>query len=239
MSSPPQRRQSTLPRDSVVQPPPSLTYLLRRLEAATSRLEDIASSVPGLDPNNAATSTSHLNGTPILSVHSTPSVTPTPAVNVQAASPAPPEDLPKEIEDFDKIINGELASFMKVSEMDPALVELATALKTTLQEERTILYVATKAKKPVEGSKEYIALYDGMSKNMMAINDIQDKNKNMQLKNHMALVADAAQALTWIAIDNKPADYLGELFGGAQIWGNNILRAYKDKLVRWTIGEIC
>lgn len=120
---------------------------------------------------------------------------------------------------------------MKLSEMDPALVELAAALKKTLQEERTILYIATKAKKPAEGSKEYISLYDGITKNMVAINDLQDKNKNIQLKNHMSLVADATQALTWIAIDNKPADYLGELFGGAQIWGDKILRAYKDKLV--------
>lgn len=81
-----------------------LTRIIYRLEAATSRLEDIASSTVGLDlPPNP-------NGTPSPSA----AVVPVPA---QArALPVPPkEDLPPLIVDFDTLINGDVKTYHTLS----------------------------------------------------------------------------------------------------------------------------
>jgi adenylyl cyclase-associated protein len=216
MEPPIARRQS-----AVVQPPPSLTLLLRRLEAATSRLEDIASSVTNLD----GATTPQVNGTPTPSAQPTPVIAPTPSIKV----PEKPIDLPPEIEDFDKLINGELADFVKLSQMEPLLAEQAQILKECFEAERAVLLLSTKAKKPSEGSPEYMEVYQDIQTKMISVNNIREKNRASPLKDHLALVADGTQTLQWIVVDSKPADQAAELFGGAQMFGNNILRANKDK----------
>jgi adenylyl cyclase-associated protein len=215
------RRQSVL-NSNFVQPPPSLTILLRRLEAATSRLEDIASSVTVFEGSapSPSVSSSQINGTP------TPSSQPTPTPASKAIDK--PIDLPIEIEVFDKIINGDLAKFVKLSQFEPLLAEQAKVLKEAFEAERTVLLLSTKAKKPIEGSTEYMEVYQELQSKVVYVSDIREKNRASPLKEHLALIADGSQTLGWIAIDNKPAEQAAELFGGAQMYGNKILRAHKD-----------
>jgi hypothetical protein len=87
-----------------------LTMFLNRLEAATSRLEDIASSVDGpqTGPNGlavaAATSSSASPSTP-------------------EQPPPPPEPLPRSIEAFDNIIEEDVGAFVTSSQKIGGLVE--------------------------------------------------------------------------------------------------------------------
>lgn len=94
-----------------------LTVLVRRLEAATSRLEDIASSALDGEQQPKA------NGVPTSSTGAAAAgptsqmVTPTPSVSApsgQAAAP-PKEELPQMIEDFDVLINGDLKAYHELS----------------------------------------------------------------------------------------------------------------------------
>jgi adenylyl cyclase-associated protein len=82
--------------------PTLLTRLIYRLEAATSRLEDIASSTAGLEiaPNT--------NGAPSTAAAVVP---------VPAPSSAPPakEELPSMIEDFDTLIYGDVKAYHTLS----------------------------------------------------------------------------------------------------------------------------
>jgi hypothetical protein len=116
---------------------PSLTTLLHRLEAATSRLEDIATSVNTFDtPTGEPVAT--VNGVPAPSSHAhsppvpvqTPSAVTSRAITSPASTPtAPAEDLPIEIEEFDKLINGGLAKFIEISgKLDPLLGEQVSLL---------------------------------------------------------------------------------------------------------------
>ena len=81
-----------------------LTELFRRLEAATSRLEDMATSIDSTHPatveaiTTAATASAQPNGT----------------AGARAAST--PEPLPPAVEDFDKLIKEEVTAFVSVSE---------------------------------------------------------------------------------------------------------------------------
>ena len=84
--------------------------LVRRLEAATSRLEDMASTIPdpSIQPNG---------------VTSTPGRAPAPVSDGmdEAGGTSPPpkkvfEPLPPAIDDFDAVINGDVKTFVNMSE---------------------------------------------------------------------------------------------------------------------------
>lgn len=93
----------------------ALTQLIRRLEAATSRLEDIASSTASFEQPTA-------NGAPSGTVHQTSSMPELPTVS--GDSPQPPSQpaapaqaaLPATIIDMDNMITGDLKKFVDAGE---------------------------------------------------------------------------------------------------------------------------
>lgn len=94
-----------------------LTGLISRLEAATSRLEDIASSSQSLDADKPAHGTSAAAVSRAASTNgethsSTP--TPKPAPIPTPTPPAAPE-LPKSIEDFDHMVKEDVTPFQNSS----------------------------------------------------------------------------------------------------------------------------
>jgi adenylyl cyclase-associated protein len=85
----------------------------RSLEAATSRLEDIATTVDGAGVTQ--------NGAPAQTQHAA-AIVPMPEAP-SAPSPAPQEPLPRSIEDFDKLIEEDITSFVTASGKIGGLVE--------------------------------------------------------------------------------------------------------------------
>ncbi|TLD38853.1 adenylyl cyclase-associated protein [Venturia nashicola] len=205
----------------------NLTTLIKRLEAATSRLEDIASSTVGLDvPPNP-------NGAP------SPSAAVVPVPTEAKAPPVPPkEDLPPSIVDFDTLIFGDVKAYHTLSTQSSIgglLREQADAFMKAFEAQRQFLLVTTKAKKPDLASPAYMDTLKGLQKYMTQVDDIRQGNRASPLKDHLAMIADGVGALAWVTIDPKPQDYVAELFGGAQLYGNKVLKEYKDKYahVEW------
>ena len=92
-----------------------LITLIHRLEAATSRLEDIASSSQSIDGEKPAHGTSAAAVSRAASVNGD-NATPTPTTAASPRSIAPPSiDLPKSIEDFDQLIQEDGAPFQALS----------------------------------------------------------------------------------------------------------------------------
>src|SRR5947208_2037450 len=83
-----------------------------RLEAATSRLEDMATSVDASHPDTVAAINS-----------ASPAPTLASAVTAQEPAPQPAEPLPRSIEEFDKIIKEDVQGFVTASEKIGGLVE--------------------------------------------------------------------------------------------------------------------
>lgn len=95
----------------------ALTRLMRRLEAATSRLEDIASSsfdgstTPASKAGGEAAATNGVPSGTAVGVLTTQDTTAT-----SSAPAAPPkEELPQSVEDFDTLINGDLKAYHELS----------------------------------------------------------------------------------------------------------------------------
>ncbi|KAK3306920.1 adenylate cyclase associated N terminal-domain-containing protein [Chaetomium strumarium] len=202
----------------------NLTTLIKRLEAATSRLEDIAQAAFELP-----------QGVPTL--QQTPA-TPNPAVSARAASPAPPppaarEPVPESIEEFDAFITRSLGNWVKISNAIGGVVaEQAVKVVEAFEEQRKFLLITTKAKKPdLKGAD--VSVFQDLVKpigNLMAaIGNIKDSNRGDSHYNNLCTVSESIMALGWVTIDTKPFKYVEESLGAAQFWGNKILTANKNK----------
>lgn len=89
-------------------PSDTLTTLVYRLEAATSRLEDIASATIEPPKSNGASP----------SASAAPAAAPLPPPIPAMAEPVKPkaEPLPESVEDFDSFINGSVKKFVTLSD---------------------------------------------------------------------------------------------------------------------------
>jgi hypothetical protein len=107
------QRSQSITMASRYSPGQPLTTLLLRLEAATSRLEDIATSVDSTHPETIAA---------ISTAQATIAENAAAAALPVAAAP-PPEPLPRSIEDFDNVINEDVKEFVAASEAVGGLVQ--------------------------------------------------------------------------------------------------------------------
>ncbi|EAW07557.1 adenylate cyclase-binding protein [Aspergillus clavatus NRRL 1] len=195
----------------------NLTTLIKRLEAATSRLEDMAMSLD--DPH---TPPKHIGA----------AATPEPVASIppkQApAPPAPPAapSLPPQIEDFDALINGDVRSLVELGDKIGGLVaEQSKAVLQAFEAERTYLYVSTKARKPTPQPPELMTELHTASD---TINNIRESNRASPLFNHLSAVAEGIVALGWF-FEPKPSEFVSEMIGGIEYYGNKVLKEYKEK----------
>ena len=101
-----------------------LTILYRRLEAATSRLEDIATSVDSSHPEIVAA---------INAAGLAPDTDHAPSA--PAPTPQPAEPLPQSIEDFDKFVNEDVQAFEVASGKLGGLVEQQVGIAVDYEEQ--------------------------------------------------------------------------------------------------------
>ncbi|RAK71645.1 adenylate cyclase-binding protein [Aspergillus fijiensis CBS 313.89] len=192
----------------------NLTTLIKRLEAATSRLEDMAMSLD--DPNSPKT---------IGAIAAPETATPeTPKAAPPATPAAPP--VPPQIQDFDTLINEDVRTFVELGQKINGLVgEQSRAVQQAFEAERTYLYVSTKAKKPDQQPPELMTELHNASD---SINNIRESNRASHLFNHLSAVAEGIVALGWF-FASKPADFVTEIVGGIEYYGNKVLKDYKEK----------
>lgn len=93
--------------------------------------------------------------------------------------------------------------------------------------ERTYLLITTKAKKPDPQPPE---LLKELHRHLSAVDEIREANRASPLFQHLSAVQEGILALGWI-VETRPADSIGDYLGGAQYYGNKVLKDYKDKSV--------
>lgn len=104
-------------------------------------------------------------------------------------------------------------------------------MKQAFTAQRQFLLVATKAKKPDIPS--WMEALQDLQKAMHAVESVKAENREATLRDPLTMVTDAVGALAWVTLDEsqglKPRDQILELLGGAQMYGNKVLREFKDK----------
>jgi len=195
----------------------NLTTLIKRLEAATSRLEDIASSTTEL-PQAASLTTS------------------SPAASVPASAPtskaAPVEDLPESVEEFDAFISSSVQKYVDASnKLGGVIAEQAVKVLEGFKKQRTFLLITTKAKKPNMSTEAplYQELIKPIQEALVSVGDIKDSNRGSPDFAQLSAVAEGIMVLAWVTLDTKPFKHVDESLGSAQFFGNKVLNEYKSK----------
>ncbi|KAL6791406.1 adenylate cyclase associated N terminal domain-containing protein [Trichoderma sp. SZMC 28013] len=207
----------------------NLTTLIKRLEAATSRLEDIASStelpkdVPGL-------------GQPATPLSET-AVAPTPP---PVQKEPPQEALPESIEDFDAFLNTSVDKYVKLSnQLGGVVAQQASEVLKGFQEQRKFLLIATKATKPATSGSSLIVyqnLLKPITDALMAATELKESNRPDPMYSNLSAVADGIMVLGWVTVDHRPFNHVEESLSAAQFFGNRVLKEQKDndpKQVEW------
>ncbi len=91
--------------------------------------------------------------------------------------------------------------------------------------ERTYLLVTTKAKKPSSQPPE---LLTELHRYTGTVDEIREANRPSPLFAHLSAISEGIVALGWI-VETRPADFVTDTLGGAQFYGNRVLKEYKEK----------
>jgi len=202
----------------------NLTTLIKRLEAATSRLEDIATSTE-LPKDTLPRTTQSLTSPPDASAVSAPP--PPPAPSAPVPKPAA-EPLPESVEEFDAFLESTVDKYVKRSnEIGGLVAKQASFVLKGFQEQRKLLLIATESKKPDMSGLQ--SLLQPINDAAMAAMEIKDSNRGDALSNHLSAVSDGIMVLGWVAVENRPAKHVDEFLGSAQFFGNKVLKEYKEK----------
>lgn len=206
-----------------------VTNLFLRLEAATSRLEDIASST--IEIPQAVPALHETLASPVASKAESP----TPSAPAAPAAPvAADEPLPDSIEDFDVFLKTSVANYSKLSAALGGLIaEQALKVVEGFKEERKFLLITTLAKKPNLSSNQdmeaYQQLLQPINRSLMAVVEIKDSNRGSAVLNQLSAVADGIMMLAWVTDEGKPHKHVENALGSAQYYGNRVIKDNKDK----------
>ncbi|KAI5278784.1 hypothetical protein KEM54_004435, partial [Ascosphaera aggregata] len=199
------------------------------LEAATSRLEDMATTLESSPNEQAATQQRNPPSPFPQQAHQSPAQHPASGASSAAAespSSTGPADAPKTVQEFDDIINGDVKEFVELGKkIGEPVSGQAKAMMRAFQAERTYIYVAAKAKKPESQPPELLADLRSASEE---INNVRENNRPSPLFNHLSAVAEGIMALGWF-FESKPVDFVKETFSSAQFYGNRVLKDHKEK----------
>ncbi|GAB0132667.1 hypothetical protein EsDP_00001096 [Epichloe bromicola] len=200
----------------------NLTTLIKRLEAATSRLEDIATSTEL--PKDVA----------VLSQTATSPVgdSPAPKLPSQAAlsnsAPRPNEPMPEAIEEFDQLISSSVDNYVKLSnELGGVVEKQAAKVLEGFQKQRTFLLITTKAAKP--DAAAYQRIIKPINEALMAVTALKDSHRPDPMYTQLSTVADGIMMLAWITLESRPYKQVEDSLSSAQFFGNRVLKEQKDK----------
>ncbi|KAK9455801.1 adenylate cyclase associated N terminal-domain-containing protein [Dipodascopsis uninucleata] len=211
----------------------NLVTLMKRLEAATSRLEDLTIFQEQVFNNGKSTTTS----TPEISAPSSSSPTALVATSTPVPEASVVEEVAPSVKEFDVLIGDVVKPFVEISKsIDPLVEEQSKYLAAAFESEREFLRIVSKAKKPDTSSPSYFELFKPITEQVQKIQDIREKNRRSKFFNHLSTVSEGIPAIGWIGVEPTPVPFIGEMKDSAQFYSNRVLKEYKDvdkKHVEW------
>ncbi|KAJ8509525.1 hypothetical protein ONZ45_g8310 [Pleurotus djamor] len=210
----------------------SLATIIKRLEAATSRIEDIvhaqdgsirpAKPVEGGEPDFPAPS-----GPPSSSATPAPPAPPPPP----APSTPGPAEVPRSVLLFDEaIVDGKLKAFVELTKGFPseALIEQVNRVEKQFQNLRSLLLMAASCQKP--DAKIWGEVLSPLQADIEAITRLKEANrKDRTWFTHMSTVSEGAPCVGWVTVDLKPAPYVNDIKDSTLFYGNRVIKEFKEK----------
>lgn len=209
----------------------NLVKLLKRLEDATARLEDVTIYQEGyiqtkLEERNESKGETTTGAT-------TPSTINKP-IEGTVLEPEPikeiNEETPKSVLEFENFLTENLDPLLAVSEkIDPLVVETVKLFQKAFLDQLPLIKVAINSKKPEYSSKEFMDAVKPINQAIMAISDLKDKNRqNIAFFSFLNAIAEGSLVVSWFSVPT-PLSVIDDFKDAAQFWTNKVLKEYKDK----------
>lgn len=212
----------------------NLVTLLKRLEAATSRLEDVTvyqeNHVLGSSAAKDIKPESPLHPAATAPAAIAPGAGAGAGASPAAAAPAADAEVAKSIKEFDAFIEEKVLPYVEASKkIDPVLGEQAETFEKAVQKERSVLNAASKSKKiAVDDAKFQKLVIAPVNELIMKVIQIKDDNRQSKNFNFLNAVAEGVAVLGWI-VTTTPVSYIPDFKDSAQFWTNRILKDNKGK----------
>ncbi|SGY72854.1 BQ5605_C005g03220 [Microbotryum silenes-dioicae] len=220
----------------------SLNTLLRRLEAATARLEDIAvtSAASGGPHFNVASGASAVVPSTLAGAGAGTIAggVAAPGGSSLAAAAGPAVEVPRSVAAFDEeVLRGALAKYLELSkELGGLIADQSKHVQAAFNAQRAFILMASACTKIQASDPSYMSLLKPTQQALMSTIEIKDKNRASPDANQLTVVAEGIPALGWVTLDSKPGPHVGEYKDSADFWVNRIVKAFKDtnpKQVEW------
>ncbi|WRT63497.1 uncharacterized protein IL334_000402 [Kwoniella shivajii] len=206
----------------------NLTTILKRLEAVTSRLEDVAVSSSSPAPTTSLkspTSSTHDNVAGHVAAPPAPPPPPPPAP--PAAEEAASTPAIKAYED--EIIHGSLRDFIeKADELGGPVKEHSSLLPALCEAQLSFLKLASNHSKPTALGP----LLEPQGKAIQAILESKDKLSRTKEGRDWNVcfntLGEGVPAWGWVQVEPAPAPYVAEMKNAAQFWSDRVIKQYKE-----------
>lgn len=219
----------------------NLVKLLKRLEEATARLEDVTLYQEGYiqskieERTHAAKNTTSDDSTPISDSNSnyvgvneeTKKQEDRDANVLEPTIKEIDEETPKSVLEFEAFLNENIDKLLNISEnIDPLLLESIKLLKNSFLVQLDLINLAVKAKQPDYSSPEFMNIAKQINENITSITELKDKNRQSLVFSYLNAVVEGALVLSWFAIPT-PLSFISDIKDAAQFWTNKVLKEFK------------
>ncbi|KAJ7752004.1 adenylate cyclase associated N terminal-domain-containing protein [Mycena metata] len=203
----------------------SLATIIKRLEAATSRIEDLATaqSLGSQSQPAAPKEESRSKST----AHATPPPPPPPPP--PPAAPAAPE-VPQSVIAFDElVIEGKLKPFLELTRSftSKSVVEIVAIFEKQFDGLRDLLLLSGSCQQPDKEGIEKLRV--PIQAGIESITRCKDAGrKDRDWFQHITIVGDGGLGVAWIAMP-KPGPYIAEIKDSVLYNGNRVIKEFKEK----------
>lgn len=207
----------------------NLVKLLKRLEDATARLEDVTIYQEGYIQTKvnqrAGSNDNYATNTDTKSIEESnreKSMQPEPIKEID-------EETPKSVLEFETFITENVDPLLVISEkIDPVVVESVKLFQKAFLAQLNLVELAIKSKKPDYSSQEFMDAIKPINKSIMDISNLKDKNRQNEFFSYLNAVTEGAPLFSWIAVPT-PMSLISDFKDAAQFWTNKVLKEHKEK----------
>ena len=200
----------------------NLVTIIKRLEAATSRLEDISVLQAEANSNLCGSQGGTDASSQLLQDETNANEEITHELEEEETKPL----FLTRFEDFYKEL---IEPFVVASkELNEEIYQAAELFAQAFEAQGHLLWLVSKSRKPSLDDPSFLESLKPINKKIEEINSIKESNRKSGYFNHLVTISEGSPVLGWI-ISTTPLSFIPEFKDSAQFWTNRIMKEYKEK----------
>eukprot|EP01132_Coremiostelium_polycephalum_P005584 gene5584-6951_t len=172
--------------------------LLKRLEQATSRLEQVEKALA----SGAASASA-------------------PAAGASSSAPSAAS-----VTEFQNLISQHITPLVALSKkLDPVLGQQAAELEKAVLAEKQLISTASQSKKPTQDV--LMKLIQPINQHTQEIDKIRNSNRTSKVFNNLSALSEGVGFLGWVMVEPTPGPHVAEMRSTSEFYTNRILKEFK------------